>query len=48
MAALSQVTVSDLAVVKDDETVVDHLTKYAAHEAYHTGQLGILCQVLGK
>ena len=48
LAALSGVAASDLAVTKDEETIGEHLAKYAAHEAYHAGQLGILRQGLGK
>ena len=48
LAALAQVTAPDLEVIKDEKTVGEHLTKYAVHEAYHAGQLGILRQELGK
>ena len=35
-------------IAQAEKTVGEHLTKYAVHEAYHAGQLGILRQELGK
>jgi len=48
LAALAQATASDLNVEKDGRTVGEQLATYAAHEAYHAGQLEILRQGLGK
>jgi len=48
LAALAQVTASDLDVEKDGQTVGEQLATYAAHEAYHAGQLEILRQGMGK
>ena len=48
LAALAQVTASDLDVEKDGQTVGEQLVTYAAHEAYRAGQLEILRQGMGK
>ncbi len=47
-AALARSTASDMQVERDSKTVGEQLTTYAAHEAYHAGQLEILRQGLKK
>jgi hypothetical protein len=44
LAALEKATEADLALVKDNQTVGEHLMEYAAHESFHAGQLEILCR----
>lgn len=48
LEALVGLTLSDMETLTDDGTVGEHLAEYAAHEAYHAGQLEILRQWLGK
>ncbi len=45
LTALKRSTETDLEVVKEEKSVGEHLAEYAAHEAYHVGQLDILRQV---
>lgn len=45
-AALSQDPPPDLAAVHHDQTLAQHLAEYAAHEAFHAGQLELLCQAV--
>jgi len=48
LAALAHIAEADLEVAKDGQTIGEQLVTYAAHEAYHAGQLEILRQGLGK
>ncbi len=48
LADLNRSKTSDLAVTKEDKSIGEQLTEYAAHEAYHAGQLSILRQTLVK
>jgi hypothetical protein len=48
LAALERVTMPDLDITKNGQTIGEQLTTYAVHEAYHAGQLEILRQGLGK
>jgi hypothetical protein len=44
MAALERISSADLDVVKDNQTVGEHLIEYAVHESFHAGQLELLHQ----
>jgi len=44
LAVLERVTAADLAVVKDNQAIGEHLIEYTVHEAYHAGQLEVLRQ----
>lgn len=47
-AVLSQRTGSELDTVKGGTTIGEELATYAAHESYHSGQLALLRQWLGR
>jgi len=42
---LNGITAETLQTIKGEQTLVAHLISYHAHEAYHAGQLDILCQL---
>jgi hypothetical protein len=46
LAALARSAASDMQIERDGKTVGEQLAVYAAHEAYHAGQLEILRQGL--
>ena len=46
LAALNRSKAADLEVTVEDKTIGEHLAEYAAHEAYHAGQLDILRQAI--
>jgi hypothetical protein len=48
IGALNHVSAEDLCLVKDDQSIGEHLISYHAHESYHLGQLELLCQLVGK
>lgn len=44
--SLAKETTTGLKLVKDGETVAEHLAFYAAHEAGHTGKIELISQLL--
>jgi uncharacterized damage-inducible protein DinB len=46
--ALEQALPADLTPVRQDRSIAEHLTYYAAHEAQHTGQIELICRLLEK
>jgi len=42
---LNDITVERLQTIKGEQTLLAHLISNHAHEAYHAGQLEILCQL---
>ena len=46
--ALEKVTTRQLQVIKDGQSVAEHLAFYAAHEAGHTGQIELISKLLTK
>jgi len=48
LIALARVPMQDILLIKQDQTIGEHLVSYYGHESYHLGQLEILRQMVDK